>query len=505
MPRRNSGARLRFLEKRGCYYIVWTEGGRSRERSTGTADRRQAEIALAEFIHLRTRDAGPRDPSQVLVTDALADYAEEHGEETGSPWRIAAAIKALAPFWEGRTVAEVTRETCKAYHRFRGRSAGTIRRELGVLRASLNHGHKNGRLTRVVPLQLPDRPEPRDRWLTRKEAAGLLRAALREPRVRLHLPLFILVGLYGGARKEAILSLRWPQVDLDAGRIDFNTPGARRTKACLQSLTGKTGRDEIDEACKAGVGLFVAGGDASECLETTEEVLDQMAPLVHFGIMRDAAGAVGFGWDDRCGSAFIECGAQPVVVEGLVTDQRLKIEAGDQRLDTDAVVTLAGQEDKANEIAEGIDQSHDLGSETASRAAYGLILSPPFAPVPCWWTRTSVPSMRTYSKSGSSLRALKRRSQTPFCAQRQKRVYTVNHLPNASGRSRHGEPVRAIQRTASMKRRLSRPLLPGSPTLPDRCGAIRSHCASFNTNRIKAAPQFFSLESSFLPFGNPRL
>jgi hypothetical protein len=54
-----------------------------------------------------------------------------------------------------------------------------------------------------------------------------------------------------------------------------------------------------------------------------------------------------------------------------------------------------------------------------------------------------------------------------------------------------------------MKRRLSRPLLPGSPTLPDRCGAICSHCASFNTNRIKDAPHFFSLESSFFPFGNP--
>jgi hypothetical protein len=34
-------------------------------------------------------------------------------------------------------------------------------------RLSLNHGHKNGRLTRVVPIHLPDRPEPRDRWLTR--------------------------------------------------------------------------------------------------------------------------------------------------------------------------------------------------------------------------------------------------------------------------------------------------------------------------------------------------
>jgi integrase len=43
------------------------------------------------------------------------------------------------------------------------------------------------------------------------------------------LPLFILLGLYTGARKQAILSLRWTQVDLKEGRIDFNVPGARRT------------------------------------------------------------------------------------------------------------------------------------------------------------------------------------------------------------------------------------------------------------------------------------
>mgnify|MGYP000906282953 CR=1 FL=1 len=49
MPRRNSGARLRWLEKRNCFYIVWTENGRSRERSTGTADRKLAEAALADF------------------------------------------------------------------------------------------------------------------------------------------------------------------------------------------------------------------------------------------------------------------------------------------------------------------------------------------------------------------------------------------------------------------------------------------------------------------------
>jgi integrase len=229
MPRRNSGARLRFLEKRGCYYVVWTERGRSRERSTGTSDRKQAEIALAEFIAHRLKASGPRDPAQVLVTDVLADYAQERGTSTSSPWRIAAAVKALVPFWEGVTVGQVTGETCRAYARARQRSAGTVRRELGVLRAAVNHAHKEGRLTRVVGFDLPPRPEPRDRWLTRQEAAALLRAALREPRVRLYLPLFILLGLYTGARKEAILSLRWSQVDLTAGRIDFNLPGVRRT------------------------------------------------------------------------------------------------------------------------------------------------------------------------------------------------------------------------------------------------------------------------------------
>lgn len=229
MPRRNAGLRLRFLQKRNCWYIVWTERGRSRERSTGTSDCAVAEIALAEFLRRRIRPNGPRDPSEVLVTDVLADYAEERGPQTEAAWRIAYAVEGLADYWEGRSVAEVNRQTCAAYVKRRERSAGTTRRELGVLRAAINHAHREGRITRTVAVHLPDGPEPRDRWLTRNEAVKLLRASLREPRARLHLPLFILIGLYTGQRKDAILSLRWAQVDLDQGRINFNQPGRRRT------------------------------------------------------------------------------------------------------------------------------------------------------------------------------------------------------------------------------------------------------------------------------------
>lgn len=228
MPRRNQGPRLRWLAKRNCFYIIWTERGRSRERSTGTADRVQAEIAFAEWMHRRGHRAGPSDPTQILVTDILQAYLEQRGPKVAAPGRIAYAVLALTDFFEGNSVADVTPHTVGRYVETRGRSIGTVRRELGVLRAAVNYAHRSGRLTRPAAVDLPDRPPPRDRWLTRQEAARLIRRACT-PQARLYLPLFILLGLYTGRRKEAILSLRWPQVDLNAQTIDFEISGRRRT------------------------------------------------------------------------------------------------------------------------------------------------------------------------------------------------------------------------------------------------------------------------------------
>src|SRR5215813_3271867 len=227
MPRRNQGPRLRWLAKRHCFYITWTENGRSRERSAGTADREQAQIKLAEFFQRRDCRAGPRDPDQILITALLTEYATERGPKVAAQDRIAYAVLALTDFWEGNSVADVTPITCGRYAEKRGRSAGTVRRELGVLRAAINNAHRNGRLTRPVAVELPERPEPKDRWLSRKEAAAVIRAA-RTPQARLYLPYFILIGLYTGRRKEAILSLRWPQVDLERQRIKFDIDGRKR-------------------------------------------------------------------------------------------------------------------------------------------------------------------------------------------------------------------------------------------------------------------------------------
>ena len=98
-----------------------------------------------------------------------------------------------------------------------------------MLRAAINFAHEEGRITRSVHVELPEAPESRKRWLTRQEAARLIRAS-RTPAARLYLPQFILMGLYTGRRKEAILSLRWPQVVLEGRLIDFEVPGRKPTK-----------------------------------------------------------------------------------------------------------------------------------------------------------------------------------------------------------------------------------------------------------------------------------
>lgn len=138
----------------------------------------------------------------------------------------------LLDWWSGRAVAEVTKATCQGYTTHRrqaGVKDGTIRRELSVLSAALGHARDAERLKERPKVWMPPPGAGKERWLTRQEAARLLRAAHAEPQARAHLPLFIMLGLYGGARKSAILGLRWPQVDLNAARIDWRDPTQRQT------------------------------------------------------------------------------------------------------------------------------------------------------------------------------------------------------------------------------------------------------------------------------------
>lgn len=157
MPRRGTGPRLAW--RRGCWVIRWTEGGRTRERRVGTDDRRTAETALERFlVERRQRPVGRRGADAYLITDLLADYAEEHGQQVAGKATLGHNMARLLDWWTGKTVTDVTKATCQSYtvhRREMGVTDGTIRRELSVLSAALGHARDAERLRERPKVWMP--------------------------------------------------------------------------------------------------------------------------------------------------------------------------------------------------------------------------------------------------------------------------------------------------------------------------------------------------------------
>ena len=214
MPRPSKGARLQYRADRNVFII---RDGEHRV-STGTGERGEAERALAAYIATKDRPAGPSDADKMTVARALDIYVNERAPHVADPARIADCVRALVPVLGALPLSTITGEVCRRYGKARDRAPGTVRKELGTLQAAINHCHAEGYITSAPRVRLPAKPAPRDRWLTRDEAAKLIRAAYRNPKAK-HLARFILVALYTGTRTDAILRLRYmPHVN--GGHVD---------------------------------------------------------------------------------------------------------------------------------------------------------------------------------------------------------------------------------------------------------------------------------------------
>lgn len=237
MPKKNRGFFLEWRKERKLWEIVWYEHGKRRRKSTGAADRDEADDALK--IH---KERAKKRETSRLVDDVLTDYLNEHAKHTAKFIDIANCVVNLSPLYE-LTVDEVTKGKCQGFAVLRREQAfnigktisdGTIRKDLEILRAAFNHDFKEGRIEKVPYIWMPPKPEARDRWLTRNEIAALLRAARRQTR---HLPWFILLSLYSGQRKAAVLNLTWDRVDMINGVINWQYGQSTNKRRPKQPMT----------------------------------------------------------------------------------------------------------------------------------------------------------------------------------------------------------------------------------------------------------------------------
>lgn len=214
---------------RGKFCAVTGKGRNRRRHSLGTSDPSLARTRFAEFLRQLEQARRPALPTIGAIADA---YLADRDREVACPTRLREAWARLSGTFQDILPAHVTKELCQTYVRERvhvgsGRavSAGTTHTELSMLRSALRWAVKEGWIPYAPAVWMPQKPAPRDRWLTREEAERLI-AAAEMP----HVKLFILTALHTGARMTAILELRWSAVDLDRKRINLARQDGRQTR-----------------------------------------------------------------------------------------------------------------------------------------------------------------------------------------------------------------------------------------------------------------------------------
>jgi integrase len=156
-------------------------------------------------------------------------------------------------------VSSLDQVTIEAWFTSKGWADGTRRKMVAILTAALNHAQRT-RLIRDVPFfERPAPVAPRDVWLDEADEARIYALAMglgmgqeRLPR----LTRFIALALDSGQRKAAILGLRWSQVDLGRGVIDFRVAGATSKKQSVLPIPARL-RPLLERAYQERVSDYV--------------------------------------------------------------------------------------------------------------------------------------------------------------------------------------------------------------------------------------------------------
>lgn len=171
-----------------------------------------------------------------MIADMLAVYGSEVAPHKQSARNIGYNITNLLKWWHSKTAADISAKSCREYCATKPPIGAAA--DIKVLKAATLHWHQEyGPLTSMPIFWRPRDNPPKERWLTRSEAAQLLCAARRYP----HIKRMILLGLYTGSRPGVILALQWDQIDFRSG-VMSRTPIGQNEDSKKRAPKVKLGR-----------------------------------------------------------------------------------------------------------------------------------------------------------------------------------------------------------------------------------------------------------------------
>ncbi|RWN33452.1 site-specific integrase [Mesorhizobium sp.] len=242
--------KYRLGRLRGEFCAVHYDAAGNRHRNTLGTDNKIAAAAAVDKLN----EQEERKPGQTVQSLWDAYREEKKGRRIAES--MVTTWKALKGTFGEREAESIGDQTCQAYiddRRKLGKADGTIWTELNHLRIVVSWSVKRGRILRAPFIAMPRKPDPRQRWLTREDVGRLKNAASAE-----HIRLFIILAIATGGRKEALLTLKWDQVDFVRGIIhldDQKAPHKRKGRASVPM--NRTILAALQEARKAALSGYV--------------------------------------------------------------------------------------------------------------------------------------------------------------------------------------------------------------------------------------------------------
>lgn len=234
---------------RGGFCVTWYENGLRRRFQLKACNAKEAE---AEAIEVYKKETAR--PSTPTVSDLWKNYVEERKGRPVAETMIYTGKPVLKHFGALRA-DQIDAPRCRDYADIRSKAGvqpGTVWTELGHLTTVLNWAKSTRLIDHVPSIPRPQKPAPKDRYLTRQGIERLLDAASQP-----HIKLAVLLMLSTAARVGAILELTWDRVDFDRNQIDLrkSTTGPRKGRAVVPMNPGL--RDALLSAKQAALSDYV--------------------------------------------------------------------------------------------------------------------------------------------------------------------------------------------------------------------------------------------------------
>src|SRR5216684_2241391 len=202
---------MTLWKRGGIYWVYVYVDGIRHAKSTGTGNRKQAELIEQRFKdELNLERQGITQPKPEMTFGELAARFLAEGEPR--PYHID-RLKLLLPYWSETPIGRITKAQARDYRRHRHAekrvSETTINRDLEALRHMLFWAVDEGFLTanplsRVLMVRERRKPHL---MVSLEEERKLLDSAA------LHLRPIIVAALDSGMRRGEILGQRWEHVD----------------------------------------------------------------------------------------------------------------------------------------------------------------------------------------------------------------------------------------------------------------------------------------------------